>query len=167
MRGMRLYKREITEPEELREVLELCDVVRIGAMDEEGMFIVPMNFGYEFKEKNGKCSLKLYLHGAKEGRKAEAFANNPNVAIEMDCGHEIIRGDYACSYSFAFRSIMGNGVIRRIDDIGEKRYGLELLMNHMEPGAKIQFLPEMMDRTLVYCIDVTEFTGKRRDKKKA
>ena len=46
MREMRLKKREITDPEILREILESCEVVRIGAMDEEGMFIVPMNYGY-------------------------------------------------------------------------------------------------------------------------
>ncbi len=37
MREMRLKKREITDPEILREILESCEVVRIGAMDEEGM----------------------------------------------------------------------------------------------------------------------------------
>ncbi len=42
MREMRLKKREITDPKILREILESCEVVRIGAMDEEGMFIVPM-----------------------------------------------------------------------------------------------------------------------------
>lgn len=44
MREMRLKKREITDPKILRKILESCEVVRIGAMDEEGMFIVPMNY---------------------------------------------------------------------------------------------------------------------------
>ena len=90
MRQMRLEKREIKDPAELEKVLDACKVVRIGTMDAEGMFIVPVNFGYEFCQK--ERSLKLYIHSAKEGRKAEAFAENPNVAIEMDCGHEVIRG---------------------------------------------------------------------------
>lgn len=54
MREMRLKKREITDPEILREILESCEVVRIGAMDEEGMFIVPMNYGYDVREEDGK-----------------------------------------------------------------------------------------------------------------
>ena len=82
MRQMRLEKREIKDPAELEKVLDACKVVRIGTMDAEGMFIVPVNFGYEFCQK--ERSLKLYIHSAKEGRKAEAFAENPNVAIEMD-----------------------------------------------------------------------------------
>ena len=67
MREMRLKKREITDPEILREILESCEVVRIGAMDEEGMFIVPMNYGYDVREEDGTLHVCLYLHGAKEG----------------------------------------------------------------------------------------------------
>ena len=94
----------------LRQILADCDVVHIGAMDGDGMFVVPVNYGYEFcsgseGEKTVSTveglpgSLRLYLHSAGEGRKAEAFAGGPEVAFEMDCGHEIIRGDYTCSYS--------------------------------------------------------------------
>lgn len=66
MREMRLKKREITDPEILREILESCEVVRIGAMDEEGMFIVPMNYGYDVREEDGTLHVCLYPHGAKE-----------------------------------------------------------------------------------------------------
>ena len=147
MRQMRLEKREIKDPAELEKVLDACKVVRIGTMDAEGMFIVPVNFGYEFCQK--ERSLKLYIHSAKEGRKAEAFAENPNVAIEMDCGHEVIRGDYTCSYSFALSSIMGNGRIRMVENEEEKRHGLTLLMQHVEAGAEIEFLPHMLQRVAV------------------
>lgn len=163
MRTMRLKKREVKEREGLVQILEDCNVVRIGTIDEEGMFIVPVNYGYEIKKaENGEERLFLYLHSAKEGRKAEAFEKNPNVAIEMDCDHKIIKGDYACAYSFAFRSIMGNGTIRNLESSEEKLHGLELLMQHMEPKAKLNFTQEMIDRVNVYCIEVNSFTGKRR-----
>ena len=93
MREMRLKKREITDPKILRKILESCEVVRIGAMDEEGMFIVPMNYGYAVREEDGTLHVCLYLHGAKEGRKAAAFAADPRVAVEMDYNHEVITGD--------------------------------------------------------------------------
>lgn len=67
MREMRLKKREITDPEILREILESCEVVRIGAMDEEGMFIVPMNYGYDVREEDGTLHVCLYLMGQKKG----------------------------------------------------------------------------------------------------
>ena len=92
MRNMRLAKREVTETEALRQILEDCDVVRLGLTDEDGMFIVPVNFGYELSEENGARKLRLYIHSAKEGRKAEAFVRHPVAALEMDCGHEVITG---------------------------------------------------------------------------
>ena len=67
---MRLKKREVTDKKVLGEILEECDVVRIGAVDEEGMFIVPVNFGYDFDTGEETTRLVLYFHGAAEGRKA-------------------------------------------------------------------------------------------------
>ena len=165
MREMRLKKREITDPEILKEILESCEVVRIGAMDEEGMFIVPMNYGYEIQEEKGSLQVCLYLHGAKEGRKAAAFATNPRVAVEMDYNHEVITGDYTCAYSYAYRSIMGNGTITEVTELEAKIKGLEKIMAHLAPGAKIAFLPEMVERVAVWRIDINTFTGKERKRK--
>lgn len=164
-RQMRLQKREIQDPEILREILEECDVVRIGARDGQGMFIVPVNYGYEFDMDAEGTGLTLYIHGAGEGRKADAFAADPAVAVEMDCCHEIITGNYTCSYSYAYRSIMGNGTIHRLEDPQEKLLGLTKIMNHMAPEAEIEFREEMLQRTEVFRIDVESFTGKERKRK--
>ena len=165
MRGMRLHKREIHDADIFREILKECDVVRLGLRDEEGVFIVPVNYGYDFAEKNGERTLTLYIHGAGEGRKADAIAADSRVAVEMDCCHEIITGDYTCSYSYAYRSIMGNGVIRKLEDPEEKVYGLAKIMEHLAPEAKLEFSEAMLDRTEVFRIDVKSFTGKERRKK--
>ena len=143
MREMRLAKREITDPEVLKEIVEECDTVRLGLTDAEGMFIVPVNYGYEFTEENGKAELQLYFHGAAEGRKADALKSQSPVAVEMDCRHGIITGDYTCAYSYSYRRIM----------------------EQMAPGAKIEFRTEMLTRTAVWQINVYEFTGKERKAK--
>lgn len=164
---MRLHKRELREPEAIKEILEECDVVRIGAQDEEGMFIIPVNYGYNFSVSGEAMKLVLFIHGAGEGRKADAFAADPAVAVEMDCRHGIITGDYTCSYSYSYRSIMGNGTVSRVDDRQEKIYGLTKIMEHMAPGAKIEFSPEMLVRTVVFRIDVEQFTAKERKQKQS
>ncbi|HIY31192.1 MAG TPA: pyridoxamine 5'-phosphate oxidase family protein [Candidatus Mediterraneibacter avicola] len=174
MREMRLKKREVTDPGILREILEECRVVRIGAMDSEGIFVVPVNYGYDFylgdnadrDQRPGKeYRLTLYFHGAPEGRKAEEFASAPNVAVEMDCRHELITGDYTCSYSYAYRSIMGNGRVTQIISDEQKRYALSKIMEHMAPDASLDFSREMLERTAVFQIDVSCFTGKERMQK--
>lgn len=49
MREMRLNKREIKDPEMLRSIIETCRVLRLGLTDSEGMFIVPVNYGYDLE----------------------------------------------------------------------------------------------------------------------
>ena len=167
MREMRLNKREIKDPDMLRDIIESCDIVRLGLRDRDGMFIVPVNYGYDIETDGTGLQLTLYIHGAKEGRKAEAFAADPSVALEMDCMDGIITGDYTCSYSCAYRSIMGNGTIRELTGEQEKIHALTRIMEHMAPGARIEFRPEMLERTGVYRIDVKNFTGKERKMKSA
>ena len=163
MRPMRLAKREVRETEELRWILEDCDVVRIGLTDEEGMFIVPVNYGYELLEKeDGTLDWKLYFHSAAQGRKAEAFAKEPVAALELDREGGVIRGDYTCSYSYAYQSIMGTGKIRKLESESEKRYGFEKIMEHLAPDAELKFDENLLKAADVYCIEVISFTGKER-----
>lgn len=161
MRNMRLAKREVKEPEELRQILEHCDVVRIGCQDAEGMFVVPLNYGYEYENGN----LKLYIHSSKAGRKADAFGTQAEVAIEIDREMRVIKGDYTCDYSMEYESIMGNGTIVCLDSPAEKERALIILMQHLDPKAKIVFRDQMLDAVNVYCIQVKHFTGKKRETK--
>ncbi len=135
-------------------------------MDEEGMFIVPMNYGYDVREEDGTLHVCLYLHGAKEGRKAAAFAADPRVAVEMDYNHEVITGDYTCAYSYAYRSIMGNGTITEVTDPEVKRrkaWKKSWRISHRR--RRSLFLPEMVERVAVWRIDIDTFTGKERRRK--
>ena len=170
MADMRLAKREVREASELRAIVDSCQTVRIGAVDEEGMFIVPMSFGYDWElDESGTPRLTLWLHSAGEGRKAAAFGANGSagvgVAIEMDCEDGVITGSYACSYSFAYRSIMGTGRIYPIASGEDKVYGLTRIMEHMAPGAPQALGPGVLDRTAVWRIDIACFTGKQRQPK--
>lgn len=166
MAEMRLKKREITDREELKALVEKCRVLRIGSQDEEGMFIVPVNYGYDWEEdQGGNVSLRFYIHSAKEGRKSRAFRKNPQAAVELDWEGGVIEGAYTCSYSYAYESIMGTGEIRLLTDKEEKLNGLKRLMEHMAPGSAIEFRDEMLEAVDVYQIDITEFKGKKRERK--
>lgn len=164
MRNMRLEKREMKNTGLIKELLEECQVLRIGAVDEEGMFIVPVNYGYLWDTE--KSVPRFYIHSAKEGRKAEAFQADSRISFELDFCQGVIKGSYACSYSCAFRSIMGTGHIRLVTDRAEKEMGLKLLMKHMAPNADCSFSRDMLARVQVYCIETDAFTGKERKAQK-
>lgn len=170
MRAMRLSKREVTDADGLRDILEACRTVRVGAVDEEGMFIVPMSYGYEWEDGDaGSPRITLWMHSATRGRKAEAFGaggeDGVEVAFEMDRDDGVIEGDYACRYSLAYRSIMGTGTIRPVLNGEDKVYGLDLIMQHMAPDAPRAFGPGVLDRTQVWSLEVRSLTGKRRSPK--
>lgn len=49
-RPMRQASRQVRNVDQLHAIVEACHTVRIGAFDEEGMFIVPMSFGYDWAD---------------------------------------------------------------------------------------------------------------------
>ena len=102
---MRRKEREVTDAGEIREILDECKVCRLGLSDEDGIYMVPMNYGY--REQDGK--LILYFHGAKEGKKVEMIRKDPRAGFEMDCGHGLQEGEKACQYSYYFASVIGTG----------------------------------------------------------
>ena len=96
---MRRKDREVTEMEEIQQIFDECKVCRIGIMDENGPYIVPVNYGYVREE--GKVI--LYIHGAREGKKIDLIRKNANVGVEIDYRHELVEGDTACQYSYYYR----------------------------------------------------------------
>lgn len=159
MAEMRRYKREVQDTRQIRRLLEECQVLRIGTMDQEGMFIVPVSYGYEYEEDG---SLRFYIHSAGEGRKVQAFRQQERVAVELDCADGLIRGDYTCQYSMAFRSLMGSGKICLLSG-PEKLRGLKLLMQHTAPESRISFSDKMVEAVHVYAIRMEEFRVKMRE----
>ena len=165
-RPMRQAGRQLRSAGQLHDVVEACQTVRIACADEEGLFIVPMSFGYDWADPEeidaDEPRLALWVHSAGAGRKADAFDREPRVAIEMDVQDGVIAGTYACAYSYAYRSIMGTGTIHRIQGTEAKRYGLTRIMQHLAPEASAGFTDQALARTNIYCIDIDHFTGKQR-----
>lgn len=184
---MRRSHREITDPTQMKDLIDSCTCVRVGASDANGPFVVPMSFGYEWssiefatlrdrlegikpksqvaqeaESSDHPVPLRLYLHSATQGRKAACFDQSPRVAIEMDQELGVIEGPYACSYSYSYRSVMGSGIIVPLEDYAQKLRALELIMQHMAPDARAPFQKEAVDRVRVYRIDVDDVTGKER-----
>ncbi len=172
MRPMRLAKREVQDVATIQEIVDAVQIVHIGTIDSEGMFIVPVNYGYEWQQdQEGNERLSLYLHSAPEGRKAEAFSAGGDagveVALEFEEDRGNITGTYSCAFSRSYRSIMGNGLVFPVTDEDEKLHGLQLLMRHAAPNeATPHFSPEALKRVAVFRIDVTHLTAKERAAKR-
>lgn len=153
---MRRKDREITDYEKMLEIAERCDCCRIGLVDDEGAYIVPLSFGYE--NQNGE--LTLYFHSAGEGKKIELIKQQNRAAFEMDTKHGLVEGKSACAYSYLFQSIMGKGKVELLQNYEEKCHGLELVMRHYSGKTDWSFPEKMVNNMAVIKLTVTEWSCK-------
>ena len=121
---MRRKDRELTELADILQVIEQCRICRLAMSDAEGLYLVPMHFGYAYADGR----LELYFHSAREGRKIDALRANPQVCFEMDCDMQVYAGnpEIPCTYSSRFLSVIGNG-----------RAGIHLYRGHAAGGGRI------------------------------
>lgn len=153
---MRKAQREITNLEEIADVLSRCDTVRIGINDAGLPYIVPLSFGYEIL--NGKIA--VCFHGAKAGRKAELLRSLPRVCVEADLCHGFVdngRGGYTCDYE----SVIGYGNVELLEGV-EAEKGIRLLLEHCDIQAEA-CPAEAMAVTAVNRVILDEISGKHRN----
>jgi len=157
---MRRSDREITNPAEMIEIIEKCTVCRLALADGNIPYIVPMNYGYEYK--GGK--LTLYFHGAKEGKKLDIIAKNPLACFEVDCSHKLVQAAEAWNYTMEYESVIGSGRIHLCAEKSEKIKALEQLMKKYAKDKTFTFPDHVIESVTLFRLDVLEFTGKRLKK---
>lgn len=158
MPRMRRRDREIETKEEMLYVLDTCKVLHAAMHDEDGIYILPMNFGYTYEGEE----LVFYLHAALEGKKLDLLKKNPEVGFELDCDHELIEGKVACQYGYRYASIVGKGKAQIVEDPQEKIKAMEVLMK-CQTGKDFAFNERLVTIVSVIKITASEFSGKRRE----
>lgn len=153
---MRRKEREITDYNTMLEIVRKCDCLRLGFVDGDDAYIVPLNYGYE--DKDGE--LVIYCHGAKDGRKADLIKKNGRASFEMDTKHEFVAGYIACDYSYMYQSVIGKGSIGFVEDYEEKKHALEIIMSHYSDKKDWQFGEARINAVAVIKLNVSEWTAK-------
>jgi len=149
---LRRHEREITDIGEIENIIKKAQVCRLGLVDGDEPYVVPVFFGYE---KNA-----LYFHCALEGRKVELIKRNNKVCFEIDTDVEILGKEQACGFTAKYRSVIGVGRAYILDNDNEKIHGLNVLMKQYAEGD-FSFPKEKLDRALVVRIDIESITGKQ------
>lgn len=153
---MRRKDRQVAQISEIEKILNKCKVFRVGMVDEDSVYILPLNFGYSL---NGD-KLELYFHGARVGKKVDLLNKDPKVGFEMDCEHELIEDEDPCEYSFKFASIIGQGRISIVSDDLEKIKAINFIMKH-QTGREFKFNEKMLKGVLIYKVTADKFSAKR------
>jgi nitroimidazol reductase NimA-like FMN-containing flavoprotein (pyridoxamine 5'-phosphate oxidase superfamily) len=171
---MRKSDREIRNHSDIVDVIKRCAVCRIGFQTggaeqvgrtgEAGQaggvpYIVPMSFGFSDDDRG----LRLYFHCATEGRRLDLLRINPHVGFEMDIARELITADRPCGWSQNYESVVGEGVMRVVENREARVAALSKLMEHYGGGYDHpdDYDPEILTRTCVLELEVTTVVGKR------
>lgn len=72
---MRRTDREVSEPKILDEILRRGRSLHLGLTDEDGTYVVPVNYGACWEEGRRV----LYFHGADKGKKMELIRKDPRA----------------------------------------------------------------------------------------
>jgi len=156
---MRRADRQITAREEIDGILDAAQVCRLAFARQNEPYVVPVSFGYD--------GAALYFHTASAGRKLDFIAANNRVCFEVE--HDVRlqpHPESACSWGFAFESVIGYGHASELVSPEERSYGLRQVMRHYA-GREYAFEPRNLASVRVWRVDIESMTGKRSRAKSA
>ena len=185
---MRRHELEIKDTEEVIAILDKCQSLVLGMIDTTEdipiPYTVPLNF---CTTRNSDGVLKIYFHGAKDGRKMDILEKNNTVCFTAVLHEKISDEDHpddACHWTTHYESIFGTGeakilygakqphrpnetqrpdgllAIAKQDKI--RREAMDALMKKSGYTGIPQYKAQIMDTMPVVEITVKEITGKRR-----
>ncbi len=149
-------EKEIKKQDEIFEILKRGRYAVISMCRANEPYIVTMNYGFD---ENQKC---LYFHCAKQGLKTDFIRNNPSVCCSVIEDRGYCHGK--CDHSY--RSVVFLGIMYEVENIKEKKHGLDVLLNHLEKNPDPIKKKILKDKTCyegvnILRLDIKEITGKK------
>jgi nitroimidazol reductase NimA-like FMN-containing flavoprotein (pyridoxamine 5'-phosphate oxidase superfamily) len=151
---MRRSDREIIELDAMEAIINDAHVCRLGMIDNDRPYIVPLNFGY----RNGT----FYFHSSREGLKIEILKQGHMVCIEIDGGHELVKAEEACDWGMRYSSVIAYGRPRFIEDLQAKHVALAIIMEQYSKDT-FSFPEKAVAATAVFAVDVESMTAKQKN----
>ena len=149
---MRRKDKEVVEFAEIEQIVRKSLVCRLALAEKNQPYIVPLCFGF----KNSA----LYFHSAPEGRKIEILRKNNKVCFEFDLDHEVVSDKEACKRGVKYRSVIGFGKASFVENLEEKRLGLDVIMQHYS-GRSFQYPQSAVENVVVIKVEIETMTGKK------
>ena len=149
---VRRKDREITEPDEIHQVLKATKYVTIALCMEGEPYLVALSHGYD---QTRNC---LYFHCAPEGKKLTYAKANPKV-----WGQAVLDFGVTQECNYAYKSVHFSGKLSLITNLNEKKHAMEVLIRQvsLDPEEKLaKIKPEKLESTTMGRIDINYISGK-------
>jgi len=141
-----------TDIEEIEGIIKRALICRLGLVDNDEPYVIPVCFGYE----RGA----LYFHGSLKGRKVDIIKKNDKVCFEMDIDAQLEKAEDPCSWAIKGKSVVGVGRAAILEGDEEKNRALMVIMGHYGKGD-FSFPKSKLDSVLVVKIDISSISGKK------
>jgi nitroimidazol reductase NimA-like FMN-containing flavoprotein (pyridoxamine 5'-phosphate oxidase superfamily) len=151
---MRRKELELTDPAEVRGILERALSCRVALADGDEPYLVPLSFALDGAD--------VVLHSARAGRKLEILRRNPKVCFEVEEGVALAPAAEPCDVGMRYRTVVGFGTAELVLDPAEKARLLAVLSAKYTGKPPAAFPERELTRTVVIRVRVRELHGKAR-----
>lgn len=140
------------DQKEMERIILKAEVCRLGLVDGDRPYVVPMSFGYH---ENA-----LYFHTGKKGRKMEILNKNNRVCFEMEVDLEIVPAENPCKWNMRYKSIVGYGRAVILVDPAEKIKALDVIVNHYG-GSVVAYDEKRVKGLAIIKVAIDSMKGKQ------
>lgn len=152
----RRVRNEILDGTEIRNILTSGNHITLSLCHEDTPYIVTMSYGYDIERK---C---LYFHCANRGEKLDYIKANGKVCATIIKDNGYLKSK--CDHDYA--SLIIRGKIYIVEELEEKKHGLQILLNHLENDPVPIFERNIADdssygKVTLLRLDVESIIGKK------
>ena len=138
--------------ETIEAIIRKASVCRLGMIDGDAPYIVPLCFGYR--------DSTLYFHGSMKSRKVELIKKHPKVCFEFDILAEPISALDPCDWDMRYQSVVGFGRACLVESVQEKRQALKIITAQYTKGSH-SFSEPKLKATAAIKVTIDTMTGKQ------
>jgi nitroimidazol reductase NimA-like FMN-containing flavoprotein (pyridoxamine 5'-phosphate oxidase superfamily) len=149
---VRKKEKQMTAMKDIEAVIDRAPVCRLAMAADDRPYVVPLCFGY----RDGV----LYFHTGLKGKKIDILKKNDRVCFEIDVDTAVLPDAQACKWSMRYRSVIGFGRARFIEDEEGKHRALDIIMAHYS-GGSYAYPSARLAKTAVIRVVVEKMTGKQ------
>lgn len=148
-------EKEISDKNEINEILNKYKYATIGFSANDDPYLVTLSYGYDIQNE------RMYFHCALKGQKIDFITKNPKVCATVIEDKGYVK-DF-CDHKYS--SLIIRGLIRVVDELDEKKHGLDILLNHLEVNpdpikARNFKSDKSYNSVCILCLDISNITGK-------
>ncbi len=158
---LRRADRAMRDPDDIEALLQRGRFGYAATTSGDQPFLHPTTFWYD------RSARRIYFHGARQGRTLENVTQNPRVCFGVAEMGRLLPAEKACNFSLEYASVCVFGRVRLVEEEGEKRRGLQGLLDKYFPELRpikdySPITQAQLSKTTVYAIEVEAWSGKQR-----